>query len=393
MPTTRTTVAFFVAGVLWLFAIGTQTGWLYAMSALLVGLVFAGWWLNRSALRGVELIRDIKQDEVYEGDEVTIRLAVRNPRRRPQWQIAFIESCAIDDPETRERACFVPNVPLRSAATIEYNVPAHRRGLHTFPAIPLHSRAPFGFFKRARTVDTVPPTRVLVYPELRTLNRLDLLDQRTAPQMARPSAGVGSEVIGTRPYRTGDSPRHIHWRSVARTGQLISREFADEAQPGLVIVLDLHGNNIPDTKHTPFEWSVKIAASIADYAHKRGYPLHLHADSGAFPAPSGALSRTAVLQYLARVQPTGSQRLSDVLGAALPHSLAAITIPDPDPALAGALISVKRRGVRVLATLLDAESFPTGGRSAEPLAAELRSAGIEVKVIRFGENWAESVSE
>jgi uncharacterized protein (DUF58 family) len=196
-------------------------------------------------------------------------------------------------------------------------------------------------------------------------------------------------VIGVRPFRSGDSPRHIHWRSVARTGELISKEFADEAQPGLSLALDLYRHPYPEThsKYTPFEWAVKIAASIGDYARKMGYPLHLVADTEALPPPPGAVSWQALLQYLARVQPTGTHPLPTVLGNHPSQAFVAAVIPWPAERIVEALVNQSRR-VRVMAAVLDPESFPAGGPAGSGLAGQLQAAGIEVHLIRFGEDWA-----
>ena len=39
--------------------------------------------------------------------------------------------------------------------------------------------------------------------------------------------------------RPGDPPRHVHWRTTARAGRLIVKEFAEEQQPALTIDTDL----------------------------------------------------------------------------------------------------------------------------------------------------------
>src|SRR5205823_4067005 len=48
--------------------------------------------------------------------------------------------------------------------------------------------------------------------------------------LAAPRAGAGSELFGVREYRRGDSLRRIHWRSSARRGELVAREYEP---PGL----------------------------------------------------------------------------------------------------------------------------------------------------------------
>jgi uncharacterized protein (DUF58 family) len=249
-------------------------------------------------------------------------------------------------------------------------------------------------FRRQRSVAI--PTRVLVYPEVRSLRRLSLLDYSRAQQSARPKSGIGSEVIGVRPFRSGDSPRHLHWRSMARTGQLMSKEFADEAQPGLALALDVfqHAYAATNSKHIPFEWAVKTAVSIADYARQRGYPLYLIADQEVLPTPSGAVAWTALLQYMARIQPTGKRPLAEILEDAAVHTLVAAVLPYPDTSARDALMALRYRGCSLLSVIVDPESFPAGGVAARPMAESLTAAGIDTKLIRFGTDWtAQLVSQ
>jgi uncharacterized protein (DUF58 family) len=235
----------------------------------------------------------------------------------------------------------------------------------------------------------------LVYPEVRPLKKLNLLDRRAAPEVTRQRAGVGFEVMGVRAFRTGDSARHIHWRSVARTGELISKEFADEAQPGLSLALDLYAHSFPksENKHSPFEWMVKVAASIADYARHKSYPLHILADSEVLAIPSGPVSWSALLQYLARIQPIGQRHLAQVIGNQPIQATVAAVFPWPDLGAVEALLELKHRRVDVLAVIIDAESFPADGASISAFAAQLQGAGIEIRVVQFGDDWTGQLSE
>jgi uncharacterized protein (DUF58 family) len=193
-----------------------------------------------------------------------------------------------------------------------------------------------------------------------------------------------------RPYRPGDSPRHIHWRSVARTGQLISKEFADEAQPGLTLIIDLFAYSYPltDTKHTPFEWAIKCAASLGDYARTQGYALHLLGDDEALAAPTGSVTWDSLLQYLAHLQPTGKRPLDQVIGRRVTQQFVAVILPWPDSAALDSLRSLRQQGIHVLAVLIDPASFPTAGPSADTFSATLRAQEIETRVIQFGSDWA-----
>jgi uncharacterized protein (DUF58 family) len=396
-PTGRAVILLIGAVVVYFFANQTQVGWLYVMSAALAGVVLASGWMNRGMLKRIEgdrMLGDLDNADLYEGDEVKITFTLHNVGVSGAAQLRLTELCLLAAPDSPQRAMpiFVPSLPERSSARFEYMVTLDRRGVYQFPPLPLETRAPFGFFASRRALDV--PTGTLVYPEVRPLRRLDLLDRQLAPQVARPSAGIGYEVMGVRPYRPGDSPRHIHWRSVARTGQLISKEFADETQPGLILALDLyrHPYTETDSKHTPFEWAVKAVASIGDYALRRGYPLSLVGNDDALPVPPGAVGREALLQYLARVQPIGKRTLAGAL-AQPTQAFVAVVLPYPDESILSVLAGLRQRGQHVLAVLFDSASFPAGGVEARHLAGELRAAGVETRVIAHGSDWAAQLSE
>ena len=394
MPTKRTRTLIIAALLLYFFANQTQVGWLYVMAALMLGIVLASWLLNRSMLTGITGERHLSLEEIYEGDSLEITLNLHNTHQTAGAQIRTAEVCPLADPETPEHQIevFLPILPGHQSTSMTYSVPAYRRGLQSFSALDVTTQAPFGIFRTRRKIEIT--TRVLVYPEVRKLNRLALIDRQPAAQQSRPRAGLGSEVIGVRPFRPGDSPRHVHWRSVARMQHLMSKEFADEAHPGVTLVLDLfqHPYSPSTTKHTPFEWSIKAAASIAEYAYRRGYPLHVVADSTMLPPPPGPVSWSGLMQYLGRIEPIGTQPLSEIIPAQSYQTYVVVLIPWPDDWLIEPLLGLKYRGLDIEAVVVDPASFPTNGPSAESLIDSLVGAGIDGTLIRFGKDWAEQIS-
>jgi uncharacterized protein (DUF58 family) len=337
-------------------------------------------------------VRD--SSEIYEGDEIEIGLTFEKSRTPATAQVEAESICPLAEPGSPQHTLrlFIPMLSPKSPLTYTFACTVYRRGLHEFPPARLTCRAPFGLFAQRR--ESASGERALVYPEVRKLRSLELLDRRLAPQMPRQHAGTGYEALGVRPYRTGDSPRHIHWRSVARHGQLISKEFADETQPGLTLALDLfqHDYTPSDDKHTPFEWAVKCAASIGDYAQRRGYPLHLLADSDALALPPMPISESGLLQYLARIEPTGKQRLSGMIANQATQAFMAVVLPWPDLTALDALIEVHGRRTELLCILIDPATFPHGGPSGAPLYDAIRAAGIEARLVHFGEDWIQQIT-
>ena len=74
------------------------------------------------------------------------------------------------------------------------------------------------------------------------------------------NVGQSDEYVALRDYRHGDPLRHIHWRSWAKAGKPIVKEFEDEFFVRHALVLD----TFTDHPHSEvFEEAVSVAASFA----------------------------------------------------------------------------------------------------------------------------------
>lgn len=74
------------------------------------------------------------------------------------------------------------------------------------------------------------------------------------------SVGQSEEFVSLRDYRRGDPMRHIHWRSWARTGRPIVKEFQDEFFVRHALILDTFTG--PENEEV-FEEAISVAASFA----------------------------------------------------------------------------------------------------------------------------------
>jgi hypothetical protein len=74
------------------------------------------------------------------------------------------------------------------------------------------------------------------------------------------NVGQSDEFVALRDYRRGDPLRHIHWRSWAKAGKPIVKEFEDEFFVRHALVLDTF---TADPRSDAFEEAVSIAASFA----------------------------------------------------------------------------------------------------------------------------------
>jgi uncharacterized protein (DUF58 family) len=376
------------AVVLYFFANQTQVGWLYLMAAVLASCVGAAWWVNRGVLKTITLDRGAHvadpapyplrggatarlPDTFHVGDTVAVTLRMKT--RRDTAQLLALETCAFrETPASSVEQLYIPRLPSHTPIEYTYTAPIERRGVCRFDALDLTSSAPFGIFRRAGRVPA--PASYLVYPEVRALSSLDFLDHNRNMPSPRTRAGYGSEVIGARPYRHGDSPRHIHWRATARSRELISKEFADDAQPTLLLALDCYAH--PTIDQAYFELGVKAATALGEYALRNGYALLLATEMTTNAAPLTPASWHTLLETLARVTPTGERRLSDVLRGRGAGQIA-VVLPHPDDAVIAVLASLRASGSRILAVVIEQDEF----------AARLRGVGVDVRLLREDNDW------
>ena len=412
-PTRRGWAVAAVAVLLYFFANQTQVGWLYVLSALAAGVWLTTWFLPRRMLRGLTLARRINGQrspslrsgesanpvelELYAGETITVELDLTNTSRTPVLQVRGEEICPLAPADERTQSFFVPGLPPGANVTLNYETTCARRGWFEFPPVALSTRAPFGFFSARRDISA--PTGVLVFPEYRELKRLALFDRAPAAQSTFTRIGMGGEFVGVREYRPSDSPRHVHWRSTARVGRLIVKEFAAETEPGLTIALDLRGSSVVGFgENTSLELAIKLVATLARYAHQRGLPVSLVANSRTWPVPPGPLSWWGLMNTLARAQADANadESFADCLRGLRATSFVAAVLPSPDAAAIAPLVELKNQGLGVLAVVIDPNPFlPYGwGQSnqAEAVAGVLRAAGVEVVVVGNEPDWEETLS-
>ncbi len=396
-PTRRGWAIALLALGFYFFANQTQVGWLYVFSALAAALWLATLGFPRRMLRRLRLTRRVNGSALgveltpAVGDTLQLTLTVQNDGRLPALQLTGTELCPPASAADRTQPFYLNYLAGGHETTLQYTVTCARRGWFTFGPAPLSTHAPFGFWSAKRLAAVDGPEGLLVFPETRPLARLDLFDRQPAVETSLARAGQGGEFLGVREYRPGDPPRQVHWRTTARAGRLIVKEFAEEQQPALTLALDLRAAAcLGGEDDNTLELGIKLAASLARHAHERGLPVRLLTNSRRWPAPVGALSQWALLSYLARVEADGDDALADALRPVSASTFVAAVLPAPDPAVVGPLISLQRRGLAVLAVLVDPLPFTHDrglGIEVRRVAAELAAGGVAVRLIGAAPDW------
>lgn len=136
-----------------------------------------------------------------------------------------------------------------------------RRGHLRFTGVTVARPDPFGVFKAFITIPA--EQSVLVLPKIYTLPGIKLPGTRKYQQggvALASSIGEAEEFVSLRDYRPGDPLRRIHWKSWARMGKPVVKEYQDEFFVRHALVLD----TFLDTDYSEvFEEAVSVAASFS----------------------------------------------------------------------------------------------------------------------------------
>jgi uncharacterized protein (DUF58 family) len=295
-----------LAAAVFYYGGSSNVAWLYLLSYWIVALivvayVYAMW--NRGLQAGLR-VRGSESGQgsplealperilavgpavpVFEGDRMQVELRIESGRgtRGPARVSGSIGGEAL--------AAATGVIPKRGWAEVQAIGPL-RRGPVGARGWVLESGDPLGLFRfRGPGVDS---ELALVLP------RFAALADRSWPKeieasLAAPRAGSGTEMFGVREYRPGDPLRRIHWRSSARHGELIVREF----EPPGVQVVGIFCDPAPPTPEAA-DQIARLAASEAWDCLRGGGLVALWAPGAEPTRPDESRSLWAMLEWLAR---------------------------------------------------------------------------------------------
>lgn len=233
---------------------------------------------------------DLAARRVVVGDRAVGRLTVRNDAPRPMLP-------AVMELRVGEGIATFPVPRLRSGAEHEelFAVPTHRRAV--IPLGPVRSvRAdPLGLLRRELV--WTEPEELFVHPRTlplsgSTTGLLHDLEGRVTPDIS--DSDVSFHAL--RAYVAGDDRRHIHWKSTARTGQLMVRQFEQTRRSRLAVILSTRAEDYghPDE----FELAVSVCGSLGLQAIREDGGLAVLVQEGRVRGDH----RTRMLDDLTRLQ-------------------------------------------------------------------------------------------
>ena len=198
----------------------------------------------------------------------------------------------------------LPPLSPQSEGEVQVEIVPGQRGHLNLKSLAVTRPDPFGLFRGSVTLPL--EQSVLILPKRYSLPAVSLPGTRKYQPggvALTYSVGDSQEFVSMRDYRPGDPLRRIHWRSWAKTGKPVVKEYQEEFFVRHGLILDTFQEAERSEK---FEEAVSVASSFACAVQTQESLLDLMfvgPEAYCFTAGRGVALTDRMLEILAAVQP------------------------------------------------------------------------------------------
>ena len=355
----------------------------YMVTALLatIGACRLQAWLSVKGLR----FERIAPESVQVGDLVTVEITVWSDYkiRRPLIEI-------VDNrPKSMLSAGLTASLPIAAAYDLpiqtQYQFRPLKRGHYRWSGLTVEGTDALGLVSQKRQYETtsaevtVLPRPIPVSVELPAAAGWGISEAESGQ-----TRGAGLEPRGVRNYVSGDSLRHVHWRSTAKRGELLVKEFeAGTHAAAAFLIQQTKGTDVGVGANTSLELICGNAVFLSEAFLRQGARVEFPGlDS--FVANASMHERVnQIYEMLAGVQANSDRTLGEqasaVVGTLPTGSVLYVMMAVADRSLIDAVVHLMSKGTSVVPLVYDGASFDKRARiisATDPaFMGALRDAG------------------
>jgi uncharacterized protein (DUF58 family) len=200
--------------------------------------------------------RTLHPPRVHAGTPARVDLELRNGGTRPAPLLELRDEF---DNGRRVVDFLAPALMPGESGRGAYRLPTARRGIYRVGPLSVSRADPFGLVRVSRPV--APADELTVYPRVDDIMPLPAtLGRDPMAGTARASrSSAGEDFAMLRAYEVGDDLRRVHWKSTAKTGELMIRQHEMPWQTRVTVLLD---SRVSVHAGESFERAVEATASV-----------------------------------------------------------------------------------------------------------------------------------
>lgn len=293
-------------------AINTGNNLLYLLLGWILSFIIASGVLSELSMRGLSVERR-PPPRVHAGQPFLMEVAIRNDK--PKLASFSIEVEDLERGRPIDKRCYFLKIPPGKTQRTSYRHTILRRGLYRLDGYRIATRFPFGLFRKSRDVDS--PAEIVVYPAPVAVSRPPPR-HRVHGETSAAVIGRRGDFFGLREHRPGDDRRNVHWRSTARSGRVMVREYEDERTRSVTVLVDNAlpaacraerepGELVPPevaAQLEAHERAIAVASSLCAQYLAGGYRVELIARGLRIPAEAGRAQEARIARQLALLPAT-----------------------------------------------------------------------------------------
>lgn len=341
----------------WVFLVGAAVLWWLALAfgwkelmiaAVVVTVVIAlslGFLLGRTTY---EIELDLTRTRVVVGERAVGGLTLANRTQRT------ILPAEVVLPVGHGRGVFqVPRLVPGAEHEEVFAIPTSVRGVLEVGPVSVRRGDPIGLFER--THDRRQAVDLYVHPQTTALDGLSLghlrdLEGLPAQHLARDDVSFHA----LREYQPGDDLRHVHWKSTARIGELMVRQYEETRRSHFVVGLSTHPGEYREAGE--FELAISAAGSVGLRALRDSRVLDARTQDGPLRSlsPRRFLDELSLLGH-SRPRQGGIVALAGAIAAHAPQAAVVVLVTGSKADAAELRLACSRLpyGVRSLVVVAD----------------------------------------
>jgi uncharacterized protein (DUF58 family) len=247
-------------------------------------------------------------DRVVVGDTAQAEMVVHNPGRLRLPSVRAEIAVGLGLAEFS-----LPGIKPKGSITEEFTIPTQRRGVLTIGPVRTIRADPVGLLRR----EYIWTSSLELYVHPQTISIPSTSTGLVRDLEGNPTRDLTNSDISfhaLREYAPGDDRRYIHWKSTAKTGTLMVRQFEETRRSQIVIALSL--SSLDFHSEEEFELAVSAAGSLGVRAIRDARDVTIVASE---VTPEFARRQVHSLRRLSSLSPT---RLLDDLAGVDHHEFA-----------------------------------------------------------------------